>query len=494
MNFLVELQRIFLRHGLSLIVAILAGLIMSIGLLDVPRGLTSDEYAFGLNATTLSRSGLDENGVRFPLFVLSLNGKDWRQPVTQYYQALFFKIFGASVYNLRLSSVFITVASALLMYLLVYLVTKKIFLSLVGQILFLTTPIVWIQSHMGLDNNVPVFFVLIWLIGLMSLTKNKLETRSQYLTLILMAISLGLSFYAYKGMRVAVPAWGLLTGFYLFFVKKSLRETFWFWAWLSPFFLIIPWIEVRYAGAITGGSDPVFRDIYSFMLPYLSYFDPTFLFIKGDATVFHSTGRHGMFLLATLPLVMTGVWSYIKREKLLLLTALAVAPILMGSVGSVHRASRIMCIVPIFILIMIEGIEAMLRFKYGKIVFAICFVLIGLNFFDFRKVYNTEYAKISEENFGNLKYYKAYERLSEVSKTKNLTPYVSGNVCERTGDCGKFFQQIYFNKLIDRVQREEEITTGVVLTEREKISGFETIGCDGERTRFCVLTKVQAHD
>ena len=85
------------------LVFILLCIFYSYRILQVPSGLTADEGAFAYNAVLLSRTLHDENGRFMPFFVLSLNGTDWRQPVTQYYLAALFKIFGASLFLLRFS-------------------------------------------------------------------------------------------------------------------------------------------------------------------------------------------------------------------------------------------------------------------------------------------------------------------------------------------------------------------------------------------------------
>jgi len=77
----------------TVILTLLAGL-FSFRILESPLGLTADEAAFAYNATLLSKTGLDENGRRLPVFVLSLGGTDWRQPVTQYYLTVFLNCLG----------------------------------------------------------------------------------------------------------------------------------------------------------------------------------------------------------------------------------------------------------------------------------------------------------------------------------------------------------------------------------------------------------------
>ena len=150
------------------ITAVIFFFLLSYRLLDVPTGFTVDESAFGYNAALLARTGYDENGDKFPVFVNSINHSDWRQPWTQYYITLFFKIFGISIYNLRLSSVVLTLISALLLFYFVKLLLgqKLAFFSL---ILYLITPVVFMHSHLGLDNIMTVPFTLLWLINLLNI-------------------------------------------------------------------------------------------------------------------------------------------------------------------------------------------------------------------------------------------------------------------------------------------------------------------------------------
>ena len=154
-----------MKYLLPIISLIAVFFLLSFRLLDTPPGLTIDEAAFGYNATLLSRTLHDQNGRLLPVFVLSIDGQDWRQPVTQYYQAAFFRLFGASVLNLRLSSVVVTLFALILLY---YLTHKLLgtLAAVAAATIFITTPIVFFQAHLGLDNNVPMVFTLLWLISL----------------------------------------------------------------------------------------------------------------------------------------------------------------------------------------------------------------------------------------------------------------------------------------------------------------------------------------
>lgn len=448
--------------------------LLSYRLLSVPTGLTVDEAAFGYNATLLSRTFHDENGRFLPIFVLSIDGKDWRQPITQYYQTVFFRLFGASPFNLRFSSVILTIFSAFLIYLLAQQLFSKFYLSLISVFIYLTIPIVFIQSHLGLDNNMTIPFTVLWLLGLFKFSKTK-----NTLWLFLSAVSLGIGFYTYKGMRAVVPVWSLLSLIYL--LKKSTwRQALKFSLFISPFFLVIPYLETHYAGAVFNGQGLHTLSYYDFFYPYLSTFDPGFMFITGDATLFHSTGHHGMFLLFSLPFFLTGIYAAVKKNlnSRFLLVAFFTAPALMGIVNSVHRASRTMCLVPLFVLISLLGIDYLWHqsTKFSRYLVALILALMIFNFSDFYRYYHHDYALVTQNLFGSLDYYQSFASLKEESSSRHLNPFLSQSLADQFGQTGNFYQAIYFSQLLPVVKDESNLPqNAIVLTSRADIPGLNPI-------------------
>jgi len=424
-------------------------------------GLTVDESAFGYNAALLAKTGLDENGRHLPIFVLSIEGKDWRQPVTQYYMASFFKLFGSSVFNLRFSTVFVTLVSFFLIY----------YFSPIAAFLFLTVPLVMIQTHMGLDNIMPVPFTIIWLIGLYLYTKTK-NTKH----LIYAAISLGISFYTYKGMRAITPIWTILSCLYIFYLNKysfkKLKPIIIFTLAIIPFYLAVPYLNHKYPGSILGGSRPKISNVYEAFYPYLSSYDPTFLFIKGDSTPFHSTDRHGMYLLATLPLFLLGTYVLIKKNDKfynLVLIAFFFGPLLYGLVDSVHRASRLMCLIPLFCLITTAAVRYLIN-KKQKILLILISLLIIINFADFLNFYYGSYRKFTQNYFGTMEPYRSYEALALEAKKLNLTPYIASNLVE------KFFTTVYLGPKPNIIDDNNLPPKGsILLTNRENIPGMKLL-------------------
>ncbi|MDP2860722.1 MAG: glycosyltransferase family 39 protein [bacterium] len=453
-------------------------------LIEIPSGLTVDEGAFGYNGVLLSRTGRDQNGRLMPVFVLSIQGKDWRQPVTQYFIAGFFKIFGPSVFNLRFTSVIVTIVSALLIFFL-----GRELLGTLGGILsaafLLTTPLVMIQSHLALDNIMVMPFTLLWLLFILLAEKTK---NLKYL--FLAGVSLGIGFYSYKAMRVFVPVWCVLTIVYLAknflgnvaipTMKQSFKNILFFSLGVLPFFAVIPILEIKYAGAVFDRQGPSWDGIYTFLYPYFSSFDPSFLFIKGDEIVVHSTGKHGMLLLASLPFFLIGGYMAIRKSGFwrFLLIGFLLAPLLFGFVGSVHRASRLMGLIPIYSLFCALGFLSLWQVKKTAwrartAVFILLFLAI-VNYADFVYYYWFKYPVEESQHFPDLKIEKSYRALAQEAKKRGLTPYIADDIYKRDEENAHFFEAMYFLKPPEKwPENAKDLPAGsIFMTNHQEIKDF----------------------
>lgn len=433
-----------------LIAAALIGF-FSYKLTQVPNGITPDEGAFGYNGVLLSRTLRDENGRHFPIFVLSLGESDWRQPVTQYFITFIFRVLGPSLFNLRLTAVLTTVASIFLIYFLGKKLLENEVGGIVAAVLLGTTPIILIQSHLGLDNITLVPFVLGWLFALFLYTKTK---KNFWLTL--SAVAIGIGFYSYKGMRIYVPVWVIATLVFLakdWLIRRnkktfrsSLKSILYFAIPLVPFFAIIPFLEYFYSGAVLNNEHLVFEGFYKLFYPYLAAFDPSFLFIKGDDLLYHSTGIHGMYLLASLPFFIFGLiysWKKSAFWKFIIICFFA-GPLLFGLLGSVHRASRMLEEVPLYALISAFGFVHLWKQK-TKLVLAALIIVFAINYFDFLHYYLWDYGPATEHIFNCFSCSEIqYKTLKNDSTKLNLVPFVDSVSAKSEGETEWFARSIYF--------------------------------------------------
>lgn len=462
-------------------------LLFSYKLISVPPGINTDESSIGYNASLIARSLIDENGRFLPVFILTIGGKDWKQPITIYTTALLFKIFGASFYLLRLVSViFALISSYIFLKILNLFFSKK--MAIVGLLIFLSSPLLMIQSHLALENIALLPFLLGWLYFLLTYKEKK-----RFVNFFISGVLLGISFYSYKGMRAYVPSYFIITLFYLIYSNfsqknKLFRSVAIFLFGFMPFILPIRWLQTNYAGAIW---DPQIVSLPSFFdaaYTYLSSFDFSFLFVRGDKMLIHSTGYHGMFLIPALPLFFLGLFQVIKEKKIdyyLVLAVFLITPLFLFLVGSVYRASRLMPFLPLFAFIATLGIKRIGEFKqvFVKHALLIFFasVLIG-SYINFINYYWGEYSIMARTHFSpNLN--QAMADLANASSETGKKVYIEESEYLISQTDFDFFEQVYFTskRLYYWIREVEPFPPeGIVLSTRgddpnRNISIYKTI-------------------
>lgn len=455
-------------------------------LTEVPNGINGDEASIGYNAILISNTFRDENHRLLPLFILTLNQKDWKQPITLYSTTLAFKLFGTSFFILREVSVLFTLISAILLFILIYSL-RDFKAAIVGTLLFVTTPIIIIQSHLALENIAPLPFILLWLINL-----NLYRVKQKRKYLFFSSIALFISFFSYNGMRLVIPVLLILSLTYLFYLNKSKNinknflEIIFFAVWFVPFLIIIPFINSHYSGALLANNNPSFPSSYlNFFSGFLSNFDLSFMYTTGDINPFHSTSKVGMYLLTTLPFFILGVAKAIRSKNSFLIFVLIcffMSPLLFGLTGVYHRASRLLVLVPFYALISSLGFESIinrnLRYKPIFFIFIVFFFL--LNFFDFINDYWFYYPIRSKEVFWSNSHI-AFPKLKEESIKDKLNPAIQYDIYLKEDIAAKFFNNVYFSgnlkiwNLGNSISRNNIILGATNLTNLKKQGFSETI-------------------
>lgn len=452
-------------------------------LIQIPDGINGDEASFGYNATLLSRNLRDENGRHYPVFILAKGGVDYLQPIPTYFMAVLVKLFGPSLFSIRMSAVITAVASVLL----IYFLSKELLGSLggfVAAVLMATTPAIMIQSHLAFDNITPVPLIIGWLLTLFLYTK----TKKKYL-LGISGVLLGISYYSFKSMRIFVPMWTVLTVLYLAeeFLTKTSKKNFSkiiipvsiFAVSIVPFYAVIPWLEFQYAGAVLNRVDPAVHNIYNFIYNYLANFDPSFLFIKGDELLIHSTGTHGMYLLMSLPLFIIGLISSWRKSsfwKLLIISFFA-GPLLFGYIGQIHRANRLLPEIPAYVLISALGLLT-LWLQKRKIFAYLVILLFVLNYGNFSNYYWNHFASDTKNLYICFDCKTdAYKLLKDKSIEFNKTPYIDHVLIQGIDPSRDFARTIYFQDKIPSWNGEQKglPTDSILMTDNSNINYLKQI-------------------
>lgn len=434
---------------------------------DVPPGINGDEAAIGYNAALVAKTGYDQSGRFLPLFVSAFDLTDWKQPVTFYSTVLAFKIFGTSFETLRGVSVFFVLLSSVL----IFYLAKDLFGikgAFVSLVIFLTIPAVLIQSHLALENIAPVPFTALWLWMIVRFQKT---FKQKYL--LLAALFLGAGLFTYPGMRLIVPVYALLTAGFVYYLnrKKSLKENasniIKFVLIIAFFFIVLFSVKNLYPGALLAYNRPQgIKPYQELILPYISSFDLSFLFIRGDSTPYHSTGKQGVFLLATLPFFALGILKISRRNEPVLSFILLVfflTPVLYGLAASFHRGSRLLVLLPLFTIISTAGFLWLLEIKQKicrNIIIFLGLLILILNYQDFLRDYWYEYPNRVKPEFSK-PYQIVFSKALALSRT-GLEPYIQKDFRMQNQVAVDFFEQAYFKDKL-KVWSGEEIPKGSVI-------------------------------
>ena len=379
-------------YNITLLLIILA-FVYTYSLDQVPVHLNRDELGFSLNAYSIAKTGFDENGRFFPLYFWHL-GVIWATPIIVYTTAIFLGILPFSEITIRLPSVLIGLINIVL----IYFLAKRVFNSerfgILAAVFLATIPVHYIQSRILLDNLFPVPFVLGWILLL-----HVFFSRKNLWQLFFATFLLGIGVHSYHATKVLMPIYLVIT-FLIVLLKYKGKKTVVLIpliAFILPLLPLIPWLtiypdtltdQVRYIGLYDSRLNLI-QGLLTLLKPeiiiqrlivYLEYFNPEFLFFKGDSSLIHSTGKIGVFLLPFAILLPIGIYQAFKKRSWfnwLLIAGFFTAPCAAAFVGNEYRASKELFILPFAALLSTLAIHFLLN-THLKIWKTLAFFLIAV--------------------------------------------------------------------------------------------------------------------
>ena len=419
-------------------------------LLANPPGLETDEGSISYNSILISRTLRDQNQRLLPFFILSSDHLDWKQPVLIYSSAIIFKLFGANLLNFKLVNVIYSLSTATLIYILSRLLIKQRIYALFSLFLYSITPMVIITTRIGNESILPAFFCSLWLVFLTIYHRHQNKR-----VLILGALSLGIGFSCFKGMRIIVPVWSTLTIFFIFlknkFSKTSIIHFLYFFCFILPFVLIIPVLESKYPGSIFDRSSIPLENYRYYLHYWLANMNLFSLFSEPDIGKIYEMKYFGALLISTLPPFLAGIISLIKTKdyRFFLLVVFLLTPALFGIAKSTSYGHRLTGIIPLYVIITTFGLQSF--FSYLKTYLLTRLLLLAsilffiVNTFDFLHYY---YLTYPQQNSTKLAFsnnlHHSFRELSLISSPKKLEPYIQSDLYTGHGDANKFFELAYF--------------------------------------------------
>lgn len=294
---------------------VLAFAFYAAGLPSNPPGFYLDESSIAYNAYTISQTGADEFGNRWPLYFRAFG--EYKNPVYVYLLAALFKLVGPGILAARLLSATLGFAAALMLGLLGLRISGNRVVGIILAITALLTP--WLFELSRLVFEVALFpLVLI----LFLLLLHRAHTRAKWTVAdsILIAMALALITYAYSIGRLLGP---LLAIGLLFFANQkrwlNIIQTLLAYAvTLLPLFLF----NLHNPGALTSrfyslsyirSTNTILEMASAFISHYLGNLSLWSLLVRGDPNPRHHVQGMGSILLPVMMLAITGAALILAR-------------------------------------------------------------------------------------------------------------------------------------------------------------------------------------
>lgn len=321
-----------LRYKLILTAVLLIAFALRVyHLQTIPNGLFIDEAARGYDAFSISQTGADMFGARWPLF---LRGFD------DYTAGLYVYLTVPLVYFLHLSPFstrFASVMVGLLTVAVAYQAIKRPFgrnAALAGTALVAVSPWYILLSRIGTEWNLlalgPMLTIVLAWRGL---------RRPRWL--VAAGVAGGISLYGYAPVKAFLPL--LLGGFALFYWRDLVKQR---WATLTAAVVLALFALPVYLFSFTDNGLTRFQEIASFynlgwresavlfVKNYFAYLDPFFLFTtdvtRPNIFFIQRFKNVGLLHWFELPLIMLGLVQLFrlgKRDRYFWLYWLLVAPV-----------------------------------------------------------------------------------------------------------------------------------------------------------------------
>ena len=140
-------------------IAIVGILARSYRFWEIPFGLNQDEASIGYDSFAIGHFGFDRNGFRFPVYPIGFgNGHG---PLYTYLSIPAIRIFGLSIFSVRLTNVVLSCVAVITSYFLVKRLTGSRLVGLIGFGLMATAPTLIISARWALDGCPPPSLMII---------------------------------------------------------------------------------------------------------------------------------------------------------------------------------------------------------------------------------------------------------------------------------------------------------------------------------------------
>lgn len=368
----------FGKYSLFLVVAV-AFVLRFWNLGNTPPSLYWDEVSQGFNSYSILKTGYDEHHELLPLVRFQAFG-DYKAPVYIYLDVIPILFFGQTEFAVRFPSAFFGTFTVLL----AYFLTLEIFfehknkkaIAFFSSLFLALSPWHVQLSRVAYEANIATFFTVL---GILLFFIAKRNRRNLF---ILSTLSFILAFYSFNAHRVFVPLLVLL----LLVVyrkevfkhtKNAIFSSVVALVLLLPFVLYLrtPESKLRFQEvnifsdiSIVKESNRLIQEDGNFLVSkiihnrrvlyglsyvkhYFDFFNPSYLFLKGDVNPRFSTQENGELYPYILPLLIVGIYLVAKgnrKDKIFLFGWLLLAPVAAATARETPHALRSETFIPVY--------------------------------------------------------------------------------------------------------------------------------------------------
>ncbi|HEY4185120.1 MAG TPA: glycosyltransferase family 39 protein [Polyangia bacterium] len=374
----------------------------------IPDGCFHDEVSIGFNARSIWKTGLDQFGVRFPLYYQGIG--DWKGPLPLYAVMLSTALLGNTPIALRVPGLLFAAGMATLLWWSIRALTGNRRLARWLAVWSLLIPVIFFYARSGTAEPACFpFFAMAAIAAVLAFEQRPTKGRG-----VLAGALLGLGAYAYPAARLFMPLEAFTAVGCLLFHPPT-RKVLWpmvaagvVMALPMAFFIAHnpPALFTRLNGMSIFGTSPSRLAVTRlFLSNYVSHFGLDFLFRTGQKNHghWHNIGTGFIALWMLVPLIAGLVVLIQERRRpfhrfLLLLLLLAPIPASM-TIDDVPHPNRFIHVVPILVLICAVGIASLLRkMNPSPVLMA---ALIGLGLYENAAMvyqYQTAFPRVFEQD------------------------------------------------------------------------------------------------
>lgn len=390
------------RRTTTLLVAtiVIAGtLLYATSLSYVPPYLIHDEAQGALQAHAIATTGHDLSGRLLPLYFTEPEFPPGRDPALIYVTALGLQVLPFTEAGVRTPTAMVAVLNLVLMFFAARAIFQNTWAGVLAAAMLALMPVHFIRGRLLLSPLYSIPFVLGWLWSL-----GRFEQRPSSGRFVATCAWLALGMYSYLAAVVMMPLYLLMT---LGVAARSLR---WRSVWLAAatsLICLLPmaaWYATHpernaqivsayqlSAGAGRSWFEAAATAAGKYLNLYWLFFDPSYLFVSGDASMINSTRSTGLFpvgFAALLPIGLVALWRSGTFLKWVIAAGFLAAPLVSVISGAIEM-NRVMFGIPFAALVATSGAIALWQARsiVPRVLAAVLVLSIGWQFSAFYRGY-----------------------------------------------------------------------------------------------------------